>query len=70
MRSVGLSVCPYVHDTKIYKSSINLRVLSVVDCSVYAGFDALLCTPTFNKHVVTNNVNKQVLILRSKFIDR
>ena len=32
--SVGLSVCPYVHDTKIYKNSTNLRVPSVVDCSV------------------------------------
>ena len=32
--SVYLSVCPYVHDTKIYKNSINLRVPSVVDCSV------------------------------------
>ena len=31
---VYLSVCPYVHDTKIYKNSINLRVPSVVDCSV------------------------------------
>ena len=33
VRAVGLSVCPYVHDTKIYKNSINLRVPSVVDCS-------------------------------------
>ena len=32
--SVCLSVCPYVHDTKIYKNSINLWVPSVVDCSV------------------------------------
>ena len=32
--SVYLSVCPYVHDTKIYKNSTNLRVPSVVDCSV------------------------------------
>ena len=66
--SVYLSFCPYVHDTKIYKSSTNLRVPSVVDCSVYNGFGALLCIPTFNKHVVTNNMNQQVLILRSKFI--
>ena len=28
------SVCLYVHDTKIYKNSTNLRVPSVVDCSV------------------------------------
>ena len=34
VRVVGLSVCPYVHDTKIYKNGINLRVPSVVDCSV------------------------------------
>ena len=38
VRAVGLSLClsfcPYVHDTKIYKSNINLRVPSVVDCSV------------------------------------
>ena len=32
--SVYLSVCLYVHDTKIYKNSINLRVPLVVDCSV------------------------------------
>ena len=32
--SVYLSVCPYVHETKIYKNSTNLRVPSVVDCSV------------------------------------
>ena len=35
--SVCLSVCPYVHNTKIYKSSTNLRVpslASVVDCSI------------------------------------
>ena len=63
------SVCLYVHDTKIYKSSTNLQVPLVVDCSVHGGFDALFCTPTFNKHVVTNNLNKQVLVLRSKFID-
>ena len=25
VRAVGLSVCPYVHDTKIYKSNTNLR---------------------------------------------
>ena len=37
--SVCLSFCPYVHDTKIYKSNTNLRhnlclrVPSVVDCS-------------------------------------
>ena len=34
VRSVCLSVCPYVHNTKIYKNSTNLRVPSVVDCSV------------------------------------
>ena len=55
--AVGLSVC----------LSVRTFIPSVVDCS---GFGALVCTPTFNKHVVTNNLNKQVLILRSKFIDR
>ena len=62
VRLVGLYVCPYVHDTKIYKSDTNLRVPSVVDCNVYGRFGALLCTPTFNKHVVTNkwitNINE------------
>ena len=29
-----LSFCPYVHDTKIYKSNSNLRVPSVVDCII------------------------------------
>ena len=42
----------------------------VVDSSIYGAVGELLCMPTFNKHVVTNNKNKQVLILRSKFIDR
>ena len=42
-------------------------VPSVVDCNISGGFGALLCMPMFNKHVVTNNINKQVLILR-KFI--
>ena len=42
----------------------------VVDSSVYGAVGELLCMPTFNKHVVTNNKNKQVPILRSKFIDR
>ena len=74
IRAVSLSVCRSVcmfmtrKYTRVY--STNLRVPSVVDCSVYSRFGALLCTPTFNKHVVTNNINKQVLILRSKFIDR
>ena len=38
----------------------------VVDCSVYGAFGELLCMPTFNKHVATNNKNKQVLILRKQ----
>ena len=37
---------------------------SVVDSSVYGAFGELLFMPTFNKHVATNNKNKQVLILR------
>ena len=64
VRSVCLSSCPYVHDTKIYKINTNLRGTFV------CGFGALFCAPTFNKHVVTNNMNKQVLILRSKLTDR
>ena len=36
----------------------------VVDSSVYGVFGELLCMPMFNKHVATNNKNKQVLILR------
>ena len=38
----------------------------VVDSNVYGTFGELLCMPTFNKHVVTNNKNKQVLILRKQ----
>ena len=38
----------------------------VVDSSVYGVFGELLCMPTFNKHVATNNKNKQVLILRKQ----
>ena len=68
--AVGLSVCLSVHTFMTRKYTTNLWVPSVVDCSVYGRFGALLCTPTFNKHLVTNNMNKQVLILRSKFIDR
>ena len=38
----------------------------VVDSSVYGAFGELLYMPTFNKHVATNNKNKQVLILRKQ----
>ena len=62
VRAACLSVCPYVHDTKIYKNSVIYGVPLVVDSSVYGAFDELLCMPTFNKHVATNK-NKQVLIL-------
>ena len=59
--AICLSVCLYVYDTKIYKNSTNLRVPSVVDCNIYDdGFSELPCMPMLNKHVVTNNVNKQV----------
>ena len=34
VRAACLSIYPYIHDTKIYKNSTNLRVPSVVDCSV------------------------------------
>ena len=50
--SFCLSFCPYVHDTKIYKNNSNLRVPSVV--ALYT-------------NVMTKNLNKQVLILISKF---
>ena len=38
----------------------------VVDSSVYSAFGELLCMPTLNKRVATNNKNKQVLILRKQ----
>ena len=38
----------------------------VDDSSVYGAFGELLCMPTFNKHVATNNKNKQVFILRKQ----
>ena len=63
--SFCLFVCPYVHYTKIYKNSSNLRIPLVVDSSIYGAFGELLCMPMFNKHVVTNK-NKQVLILRKQ----
>ena len=40
----------------------------VVDSNVYGAFGELLCMPTFNKHVATNNKNKQVLILRKRLL--
>ena len=38
----------------------------VVDSSDNGAFGELLCMPTFNKHVATNNKNKQVPILRKQ----
>ena len=39
-----------------------------VDSSVYGAFGELLCMLTFNKHVATNNKNKQVLVLRNVYV--
>ena len=38
----------------------------VVDSSFHGAFGELFCMPTFNKHVATNNKNKQVLTLRKQ----
>ena len=77
MKFVCLSVClsTVCRSVRMFMTRKYTRVVlfygvpSVVDCSVYGRFGALLCKPMFNKHVVTNNMNKQVLILRSKYID-
>ena len=58
-----LSVCLSVHTfiTRKYTRVVLIYgVPLVVDSSVYGTVGELLCMPTFNKHVVTNNKNKQV----------
>ena len=55
--SVFLSVCTFM--TRKYTRVVLIYgVPLVVDSSVYGPFGELLCMPTFNKHVVTNNKNK------------
>ena len=69
--TVCLSVCLCTFITQKYTRVVVIYgVPLVVDSSVYGAVGELLCMPMFNKHVVTNNKNKQVLILRSKFINR
>ena len=63
--SVFLSVCTFM-TRKYTRIVVIYGVPLVVDSSVYGTFGELLCMPTFNKHVVTNNKNKQVLILRKQ----
>ena len=65
VRLVCLSVCT-VMTRKYTRIVVIYGVPLVVDSSVYGAFGELLCMPTFNKHVVTNNKNKQVLILRKQ----
>ena len=67
--SVCLSVCLSVRTfmTRKYTRIVVIYgVPLVVDSSVYGAFGELLCMPTFNKYVATNNKNKQVLILRKQ----
>ena len=61
--SVFLSVRTFM-TRKYTRIVVIYGVPLVVDSSVYGAFGELLCMPTFNKHVATNNKNKQVLILR------
>ena len=67
--SVYLSFCLSVRTfmTRKYTRIVVIYgVPLVIDSSVYGAFGELLCMPTFNKHVATNNKNKQVLILRKQ----
>ena len=67
--SICLSFCLSVRTfmTRKYTRIVVIYgVPLVVDSSVYGAFGELLCMPTFNKHVATNNKNKQVLILRKQ----
>ena len=63
--SVFLSVRTFM-TRKYTRIVVIYGVPLVVDSSVYGAFGELLCMPTFNKHVATNNKNKQVLILRKQ----
>ena len=69
VRFVCLSVRMFITQ-KYTRVVVIYGVPLVVDSSVYGAVGELLCMPMFNKHVVTNSKNKQILILRSKFIDR
>ena len=60
--SFCLSVCTFM-TRKYTRIVVIYGVPLVVDSSIYGAFGELLCMPTFNKHVATNNKNKQVLIL-------
>ena len=62
--SIFLSVRMFI-TRKYTRIVVIYGVPLVVDSSVYGAFGELLCMPMFNKHVVTNNKNKQVPILRS-----
>ena len=62
---VCLFVCTFM-TRKYTRIVVIYGVPLVVDSSVYGAFGELLCMPTFNKHVATNNKNKQVLILRKQ----
>ena len=67
--SVCLSFCLSVRTfiTRKYTRTVVIYgVPLVVDSSVYGAFSELLCMPMFNKHVATNNKNKQVPILRKQ----
>ena len=65
--SIFLFVCMFM--TQYTRAVLIYGVPSVVDYSIYGIFSQLPCMPIFNKHVVTNTINKQVLLLRSKFMD-
>ena len=67
--SVCLSFCLSVRTfmTRKYTRIVVIYgVPLVIDSSIYGAFGELLCMPMFNKHVATNNKNKQVLILRKQ----
>ena len=71
VNSVCLSIClyvgPYVHNTTIYKRCANLW--STFNCWLQLWRRCFLHCFCINKHIVTNKLNKQVIKLRSKFID-
>ena len=70
--SVFLSVCPYVHNTKIYKSSVIYGVPLVVDSSVYGAFaevqvNCFVCQRSTKKHVATNTKKASLSIANKNF---
>ena len=65
VRLVCLSVClSFCLSVRTFMTRKYTRVVLiygvplVVDSSVYGAFGELLCMPTFNEHVATNNKNK------------